>query len=82
MGNLSQLARITESALSVLFAELACQSASRANKLIEQFPGFRAAKGIPDDKFWISRGVEMLTLCKQELSLCESSIQFDDELSE
>lgn len=71
MGNLSQMAYITQSAMVVLFAELACHSASRANDLMAHFPGFRAAKGNHDDPFWLSHGVSILAACREHLAIYE-----------
>jgi len=78
MGNLSHLAQITHSAVIVLFAELACMSSIRANRVMEQYPGFRAAKGCSNDSFWLQQGVEMLTFCKHELAMCSDEVKEDD----
>lgn len=82
MGNLSQLAHITQSALVMLFADLAYASASRANHVMDRFPGFRSAKGCAEDPFWLREGVEMLTACKAELTSCEASEGSDEAFCE
>lgn len=73
MGNLSQLAQITYAAVALLFADLACMSASRANLLIELFPEYRAAKDDPEHTFWSQKGIEMVTACRAEINAYDSN---------
>lgn len=79
MGNMSQLAHITQAAVVIMFADLALISASRANQVMDRFPGYRSAKGSADDSFWLREGVEMLTACKAELASCDEAAGGDED---
>jgi len=60
MTSLSAVIAILQAQLAEAFAELACNSASLANDLLQRFPRYRQAKENLADTFWQGDASRML----------------------